>query len=401
MRRNLIFFTGLHLFLLLNVVPCSLSAQSLPTGQEIKFNPISTAVPFLTITPDSRHGAMGNVGAATSPDANSQYLNPSKYAFAEEKFGVSVSYTPWLRKLADDINLACVSGFYRLDENQAIASSLRYFSMGDVNLTGTDQQVLGTVNPSEFAVDFSYSRKLSPYFSGGVALRYIRTDLSGGYGQNTYSAGNAFATDFSFFYNKSWKGDVQERTFAAGINFSNIGSKISYNQGETKQFLPANLRIGTCYTNAFDRDNSLSFSLDLNKLLVPTPSIKTSGGGNGNGIVLPDSNSGKSVIDGIFSSFSDAPGGMKEELEEVTVSAGLEYWYSKKFALRAGYFNESRNKGNRKFFTAGVGVKTRICAFDFSYLMPTAQNNPLANTIRFTVLFDADSFKKLRIKNEE
>lgn len=394
MKNNYINLVGYILFICLFISEINCEAQTLPTGQETRYNPIPTAVPFLTITPDSRHGAMGNVGAATSPDANSQYLNPSKYAFAEEKFGFSVSYTPWLRKLVSDINLAYLSGFYRIDNNQVIGSSLRYFSMGDITLTGQDQAMLGTVRPSEFALDFSYSRKLSDYFSGGITLRYIHTDITGGYGQELYSPGNAFATDVSFFYNKKWKGTGQTKTIAAGINFSNIGSKISYDEGQTKEFLPANMRLGAAFTNEFDAINSLSFSLDINKLLVPTPSSKVVSDTNGGTIVLPENSSNQPVIGALFSSFTDAPGGLKEELQEYTISTGLEYWYNKRFALRTGYFNEAQNKGNRKFFTTGVGVKMKLCSVDLSYLIPVNQNNPLANTIRFTILFDADSFKK-------
>jgi len=358
-----------------------------PTGQEIKYNPISTAVPFLTISPDSRHGAMGDVGVATSPDANSQYLNPSKYAFTEGKYGFSLSYTPWLRELVNDINLAYLAGFYRIDNNQVIASSLRYFSMGDITLTGLDQMNMGTVSPSEFALDFSYSRKLSDRFSGGVALRYIRSDLSGGMagsdaGAEQYTAGNAFSTDVSFYYFNKWGGTGTSKSIAAGINFSNIGSKISYDDGSNKDFLPANMKLGTTFTNEFDDYNALSISLDVNKLMVPTPS------GTGDNI------SNKSVISSIFGSFSDAPGGFSEELQEFTISTGAEYWYNKQFALRAGYFNETQNKGNRKFFTAGVGVKMNIAAIDFSYVIPVQRNSPLANTIRFTLLFDVDSFNK-------
>ena len=366
--------------------------QTLPTGQEVRYNPISTAVPFLTITPDSRHGAMGDVGVATSPDANAQYLNPSKYAFTEGKFGFSMSYTPWLRELVNDINLAYLSGYYRIDNVSVIGSSLRYFSMGDITLTGQDQTALGTVSPSEFAFDMSYSRKLSDNFSGGVALRYIRSDLSGGIGTETYTAGNAFSTDVSFYYINQWGGTGNSKSIAAGINFSNIGSKISYDQGSTKEFLPANLRIGSTFTTEIDDYNSFSISMDFNKLLVPTPSTKYTVGTDGALIVLPDNTSNQSVISSIFGSFSDAPGGFKEELQEFTVSTGAEYWYNKQFALRAGYFNEAQNKGNRKFFTAGVGVKMNIAAIDFSYVIPVHRNNPLANTIRFTLLFDVDSF---------
>ena len=387
-----------YLFLLSTVVV----GQSLPTGQEVRYNPISTAVPFLTITPDSRHGAMGDVGVATSPDANSQYLNPSKYAFTEGKFGFSLSYTPWLRELVNDINLAYLSGYYRLNNNEVIGSSLRYFSMGDITLTGLDQMNIGTVSPSEFAIDLSYSRKLSDKFSGGVAMRYIRSDLSGGIGAEAYTAGNAFGTDVSFYYFNTWGGTGDSKSIAAGINFSNIGSKISYDQGSNKEFLPANMRLGTTFTNEFDDFNSLSISLDVNKLLVPTPQTQLVYANDGSVIVLPDNSTNKSVISSIFGSFSDAPGGFKEELQEFTISTGMEYWYNKQFALRAGYFHEAQNKGNRKFFTAGVGVKMTIAAIDFSYVIPVQRNNPLANTIRFTLLFDVDSFSKKRedIKTE-
>lgn len=369
------------------------NAQSLPTGQETKYNPISTAVPFLTITPDSRHGAMGNVGAATSPDANSQYLNPSKYAFADGQYGIAVSYTPWLRKIVNDIDLAYLSGYYRIDNMQVIGSSLRYFSMGEVTLTDPNGTGLLNTNPNELALDLSYSRKLSDQFSGGVTIRYIHTDLSAGVGAGAYSAGNAFATDVSFFYHKENEGSGHKKIFSAGIDFSNIGSKLSYNGGQTRQFLPANMRLGTTYTNEFDTDNLLSFSLDFNKLLVPTPATGKIDE-EGSVIVIPDNSSNKPVLTTIFGSFSDAPGGLKEELQEITVSTGMEYCYSHLFALRAGYFYEAQNKGNRKFFTAGVGVKMNSCSIDLSYLMPTHQNNPLANTVRFTILFEKESFRK-------
>ena len=396
---NLTLKSSAALFVLLSFISFIAAGQSLSTGQEVRYNPISTAVPFLTITPDSRHGAMGDVGAATSPDANSQYLNASKFAFAVDKWGFALSYTPWLRQLVNDINLAYLCGFYQLDPVQAFGASLRYFSMGSIALTGQDMTKIGSVNPSEFALDFSYSRKLSDNFSGGVTLRFIRSDLSAGFGgtvagAETYTAGNAFATDVSFFYRKKVGGDESNNTIAAGINFSNIGSKISYNQGSSKEFLPASIRLGTTYTAQLADSSSFSFSLDLNKLLVPTPANSVTYGTDGSVVVLPDNNSSKSVISSIFGSFTDAPGGMKEELQEFTVSLGAEYWYRRQFAVRGGYFNEAQNKGNRKYFTAGVGVKMNIAAIDASYIIPVERNNPLANTIRFTLLFNVDSFLK-------
>ena len=363
--------------------------------QEIRYNPIYTAVPFLTITPDSRHGAMSDVGAATSPDANSQYMNPSKFAFAGDKWGFAISFTPWLRRLVSDIDLAYLSGFYQLDPTQSIGASLRYFSMGQITLMGLDKTHLGTLSPGEFAVDFSYSRRLSDNFSGAVSLRYIRSDFGAGFGSTVvgaenYSAGNAFATDISFFYHHRLGSEESKSSIAAGVNISNIGSKISYNQGSTKEFLPANLRFGSTYTIDLGDSCSFSLSLDLNKLLVPTPANRVDESGN----VVPDNNSAKSVISSIFGSFTDAPGGMKEEIQEVTLSLGGEYWYRKIFAVRAGYSGESQYKGNRKYFTAGLGVKLNIASVDVSYLIPIERNNPLANTIRFTLLFNMDSFLK-------
>ena len=265
--------------------------------------------------------------------------------------------------------------------------------MGDITLTGLDQMTQGTVSPSEFAFDVSYSRKLSDKLSGGVALRYIRSDLSGGMpgsgaGSEAYTAGNAFATDVSFYYTSPLGGESTTKSIAAGVNFSNIGSRISYDQGSNKEFLPANMRLGGTFTNAFDEFNVLSLSLDFNKLLVSTPSA-----------VYTNTNN-KSVISSLFSSFTDAPNGLKEEIQEVTLSMGAEYWYNKQFAVRAGYLNESENKGNRKYFTAGVGVKMNIAAIDFSYIIPVQRNSPLANTIRFTLLFNIDSFGKKKTETE-
>ena len=383
------------LVVLLAVMLCQTAySQSLATGQEIQYNPITTAVPFLTITPDSRHGAMGDVGVATSPDANSQYWNPSKYAFMKDNFGFALSYTPWLRQLVNDINLAYLSGYYKLDQYQTIGASLRYFSMGDILLTDQNGTSLANVSPNEFAFDVSYSRKLSDYFSGGVAIRYIRSDLSGGIGPESYVPGHTFSTDVSFYYNKSFGKSSNDQSISAGINLSNIGGKISYDDGQNKEFLPANFRLGTTYSKEFDSFNSIAISLDINKLMVPTPQITSGSVNTTGGIVLPDNSSNMSVISSIFSSFTDAPGGLKEELQEINFSTGVEYWYNHQFAVRAGYFSESEFKGNRKFFSTGLGIKMNICSIDFSYLVPIHQNNPLANTIRFTLLFDVKSFNK-------
>lgn len=390
MRR--FYFIRLFAIFIFVILFQNANSQSLTTGQEIQYNPITTAVPFLTITPDSRHGAMGDIGVASSPDANAQYWNPSKFAFTKDKFGFALSYTPWLRQLVNDINLAYLSGYYKLDNFQTFGASLRYFSMGEILLTDQNGTSVANVSPNEFAFDVSYSRKLSDNFSGGVALRYIRSDLSGGIGPEAYVPGQTFASDVSFFYNKNFGKSDNDQTIAVGINLSNIGGKISYDEGQNKEFLPANLRLGTTYTKQLDNFNSLAFSLDFNKLMVPTPQVSTSTSSDGSIIVLPDNGSNMSVIKSIFSSFSDAPGGLKEEMQEINFSTGVEYWYNRQFAIRGGYFHESEYKGNRKFFSTGLGVKMNICTIDFSYLIPIHQNNPLANTIRFTLLFDIKSF---------
>jgi len=380
---------------ILSVILCQRAySQSTIPGQELQYNPITTAVPFLTIAPDSRHGSMGDVGAATSPDANAQFWNPSKLAFVKDSFGISLSYTPWLRQLVNDINLAYLSAYYNLDQYQTIGASLRYFSMGSIQLTDQNGTNLANVSPNEFSIDFSYSRKLSDVFSGGVSLRYIHSDLSGGIGTETYVPGQTFATDVSFLFSKNFGASDKDQTISAGINLSNIGGKISYDDGQNKEFLPANMKVGTTYTKVMNNYHSFAVSFDFNKLMVPTPQISTIDPNNPGQIVLPDNNNNMSVISSIFTSFSDAPGGAKEEFQEINWQTGVEYIYKQQFAIRGGYFHESEYKGNRKFFAAGLGVKMNICTIDFSYLIPTQQNNPLANTIRFTLLFNINSFKK-------
>jgi hypothetical protein len=353
-------------------------------------NVIQTAVSFLTIAPDSRAGAMGDAGVATSPDVNSQHWNPAKYAFAESEMGVGLSYTPWLRNLVPDINLAYLVGYKKLDDRQTISSSLRYFSLGNITFLSDYGQELGNQKPNEFAFDMGYTRLLSEDFSGAVTIRYIRSDLTSGQmvnGSETH-AGNTFAADVAFYYQHQMRVNRKNSSISAGINVSNIGGKISYTDGETKDFIPANLRLGLAYKTEMDRYNTICFTVDANKLLVPTPSS--------NGDILTGLGADKSVVSSIFSSFSDAPGGMSEELKEINIAAGAEYWYNKQFALRAGYYYEDKTKGNRKFFTAGAGLKMNVFALDFSYLLAVAQNNPLANTLRFTLSFDFEAFSKQR-----
>jgi hypothetical protein len=378
-------------FVLLGFLPVVTMAQSEIDPGEIsgRVNIISTAVPFLDIAPESKGGAMGNTGVATSPDVNSQHWNPAKYAFIEKDAGAALSYTPWLRKLVNDINLYYITGFKRLDDMQTISASLRYFSMGEVIFRGNDPKDIGVhVKPNEFAIDAAYSRKLSNHFSGAVAFRYIRSDLQLGLSTSssneTYQAGNSFAADLAFYFQNDIDLGAKGSKISAGINISNIGNKISYD-GNIEQFIPTNLRLGAALTSELDEYNQITVSVDLNKLLVPTPD--TTNYSSTESLFQSDD---VSVISGMFRSFSDAPGGMKEELQEINVSIGAEYLYNKQFAIRAGYFHENENKGNRKFFTAGVGIAFNMLNIDASYIIPVVQNNPLANTVRFTLGVDLD-----------
>lgn len=355
-------------------------------------NTILTGVPFLTIAPDSRAGAMGDAGVASTPDMNSQHWNPAKYAFIDSEMGVALSYTPWLRNLVDDINLAYLVGYKRLDDLQTISASLRYFSLGDISFMSDYGDFQGQQSPNEFAIDVAYTRLLSDHFSGSVAMRYIRSDLTGGQLVNGVpsTAGNSYAADIAFYYQNEMRVNRKESVFSAGINISNIGSKISYTDGQTKDFIPTNLKLGVGYQTEMDQYNTIGFYFDINKLLVPTPSTDSVD------IVEGGFSEDKSVISGIFSSFGDAPGGLKEELQEISYAVGAEYWYNKQFALRVGYFYENENKGNRKFMTAGAGLKLNVFALDFSYLIPTVRNHPLENTLRFTLSFDFESFNNQR-----
>ena len=353
-------------------------------------NIISTAVPFLGITPDSRGGAMGNAGVATTPDLFSQHWNPAKFAFIEGNMGVAISYTPWLRNLVNDINMYYLTGFRRLDEMQTVSLSLRYFTLGDITFRTAQDDIGYPVRPNEFAIDVAYSRLLSEYFSGAVAFRYIRSDLFQGFSEyGELSAGNSFAADLAFFFRTETDLLGGDSEISSGINISNIGSKISYD-GFDRQFIPTNMRLGFGISNEVDDFNSISFAIDLNKLMVPTPGLAYMVDGQ---MFFPDNYRDMSVTTGMFRSFSDAPGGLKEELQEITYSFGAEYWYDQQLAIRLGYFHEHENKGNRKHFTAGVGLRFNMLTLDASYIIPVVQNNPLANTVRFTLGLDLDQFR--------
>lgn len=360
-----------------------------------QFNPITTGVNSLGIAPDSRGGSMGDLGAATEPDANSQYWNPAKYPFTISRAGLSISYTPWLRKLVNDIDLAYLAGYVRIGDYQAISASLRYFSLGEVPLTDTGGNSLSSISPYEMAVDVAYSRMLSQTFSAAVALRYIYSDLA--YKQEEdVTPGSAFAADIALYYNNYIMLGQRECMLAFGLNLSNIGSKISYDSGNTSAFLPTNFRLGGSLMIPIDDYNTFSINADLNKLMVPTmpkqgdeetPEDYTNR--------LQEEYFDQSPIKGIFKSFSDAPGGFKEELQEIQVSVGAEYIYHNQFSVRAGYHHESPNKGNRKYFTAGAGFKMSVFSLDAAYLISTAQSNPLDQTLRFTLSFDLDGIRDI------
>ena len=378
------------------LINMSLIAQNLTNDYLNNLNTISTSVPFLSIAPDSRAGAMGDVGVATSPDQNSIHWNASKLAFITEEQGLSMSYTPWLQDLVPEISLSYLSAYKKLNSKSAVATSLRYFSLGEIQFTGGDGQDLKKFSPNEFALDGAYAMKLSENFSAGVAMRYIYSNLTGGInveGGGATKPGNSFAVDLSSYY-QSDEFEIEEKDayWAAGINLSNMGNKISYTDGGEEHFLPMNARIGGSLFMELDEFNTISFAVDVNKLLVPTTPVYDSvGTGPENIVAGQDPNVG--VIQGIFQSFSDAPGGSKEELNELMFSVGAEYWYMKQFALRGGYFYEHETKGGRKYFTVGLGLKMNVFSLDAAFLLPATSGvkSPLANTLRFTLLFDMES----------
>lgn len=356
-------------------------------------NTITTAVPFLMIAPDARGGGLGDAGVSSTPDANSLHWNPAKYAFINKDMGFSVSYSPWLRALVNDISLAYLSGYKKVGKDQAIAASLLYFSLGNITFTNDVGEVLRDYKPNEYAVDVCYSRKLSDVVSGGVSLRYIHSNLTGGIfvGGAESHAGNSIATDVSAYYQKSFDFGRMPAKLGVGLNISNIGSKISYTETTERDFIPINMRFGPTLTLDLDEYNSLAIMIDINKLLVPTPPHYATDSILGT-IIIAGKDPKVSVVSGMFQSFSDAPGGFKEEIKEFTFSPGVEYWYDKQFAIRAGFFYENETKGNRKFFTLGAGLKYNVFGLDFAYLIPVEQRNPLENTLRFTLLFDFDAF---------
>ena len=394
----------LTLFLLIAIF---ITAQAQPTGKSAtgtfqtsadpdnyigQFNPITTAVPFLTIAPDARGGAMGDAGVASEPDAFSMHYNPAKYAFIKKDMGVGISYSPWLKGLTNDINLAYVSGFKRINKESAVAMSLRYFNLGDINFTDNNGWSIGNYKPNEFAIDATYSRFLTPTLSMAVSGRYIHSNLTQGQdvGGQATKPGNSVAADVALFQRFPVEFDQVSGNFSWGVNVSNIGTKMSYSDDNTrKDFIPTNLKIGPSLTLDFDDYNQMSFMLDFNKLLVPTQSIDSAG------VVIYGMDPNVGTMVGMIHSFYDAPGGFSEELKEINISAGMEYWYAQQFAIRGGFFYEHADKGNRKFFTLGAGFRYNILGIDFSYLIPIETQNPLEHTLRFSLLinFDAPSVR--------
>jgi len=352
-------------------------------------NVVTTAVPFLRISPDARSGGMGESGIATSPDQYSGLWNMGKVAFNKSAGGIGATYTPWLKDLVNDVYLASLAGYYKIDDQSAVTGAVRYFSLGNIDFTDNTGNTYGSFRPREFGIDVGYSRKLSAKSGVGIALKYINSNLTGNVsaGGNNYKTGSAIAADLGYYHDgKKASGDG----WVWGAVLQNLGSKIAYtDNADMKDFIPANLGVGVNYSNSFGGgDNSVSIGLELNKLLVPTPPSEPATPQQ-----IADYRS-KSVLGSWFSSFGDAPSGFGEEMKEIQISAGAEYWYKQQFALRAGYFYEHKTKGNRRYFTTGLGVKYNIFNFNFAYLIPTGSGvsrNPLSNTLRFSVLFDFNS----------
>ncbi|MDH6341324.1 hypothetical protein M2480_000076 [Parabacteroides sp. PFB2-12] len=386
------------MIILLTVSFTSLKAE----GDDIKtkFAPIYTAIPSLSIAPDARGGALGDNGVATTPDINSQYWNAAKYAFNYSKAGVSLSYTPWLRKLVNDVGLAYLSGFYKIGDSdlQAIGGSIRYFSLGEVNDSqGEMSGIPAIINPYEMAVDVSYSRKLSESYSMAVALRYIRSDMNA---QSTddMSPANGYAADVSGYLEKYVMLGYSESLWSFGFNISNIGTKITYDGGHTNKFLPAKLQIGTGLLYPIDDFNTIGFYLDLSKYLVPSMPV-LSGNPSQEEIEQYDKDKveyeNMGSIKGVFKSFHDSPQGFSGEMKEVMASFGVEYGYNDQFFLRGGYYYENENMGNRQYFSLGAGFKMSVFQLDAAYLISTVPSNPLDQTLRFSLSFDMDGLRNL------
>lgn len=394
----------LTISILLSITTSNLLAQPGITTDGTKeidvsgLNSLRVSLPFLSIAPDTRAGGLGDVGGASDPDANSQHWNAAKYPFIKDKrYGVSFTYTPWLKNLDNSIGLSYLAGYFRVDDMQAISASLRYFTMGEIIFTDHQGNQVKNYNPHEFAIDLGYSRRFSEKIGGGLAFRFVRSALTGGYSNDNTNttAGHAYAADLCFFYQTPVNIGSNGSEYALGVTISNLGSKLSYSDDRMAEFIPANLRVANRMTMNLDEYNSVSVNLDLNKLLVPTPGRYNSRGDT----LIAGYNSDVPVMKGVFQSFYDAPGGFKEEMKEIMCGLGVEYWYAKQFAVRAGYHYQHADKGPNKYFTVGAGLRYNIMSLDFSYLIPTIGNNsPLANTVRISLGVDVESAKTRKAK---
>ncbi len=367
------------------------------SGQDSLRNPITVAVPFISFAPDSRASAMGDVGVATSPDANSVHWNNAKLAFIDTDLGFAFSYSPWLGNIVDDMSLNYLAFYKKIDQTQTFGATFRYFDLGEIALYDEFANPNGVENPSELAFDATYSRKLSEFMGIGVTARFIWSNLAGNItGAPDAKAGTSVAVDLGWYYKRPVVFSGKNADLSFGAHISNIGQKITYSSASNENFIPANLRIGSAFKMDLDAYNTFTIAFDINKLLVPTPPVYQVDE-NGNIVVVngerqiadgkdPD----RPLLSGTFGSFTDAPRGFSEELEELTYSIGLEYWYRDLFAARAGYFSEHENKGDRKYFTVGAGFRYQVFGFDFSYLIPQGQNHPLADTLRLSLLFNLD-----------
>ena len=372
-----------------------LTLLALPAAaqKEDFFNPVNTSVTSQTIAPDARSAGMGDVGVATDPDVVSQYWNPAKYPFTISRAGVALNYTPWLRELVNDMDLAYLAGYYRIGDYSAVSASLRYFSLGEVFLGTSDDAM--TINPYEMSLDVAYSLMLSETFSIGAAVRWIYSDLTYDYTSDT-APGSAFAADLACYYQNYINLGQRECQLGLGLNISNIGSKISFGGDNNSEFIPTNMRLGASLMIPIDEYNRFTIAADANKLLVPTyPKQREGEDEEQYKQRMEDEYWNVSSISGIFKSFTDAPNGFKEELEEINWSVGAEYEYNDKFFLRAGYHHESENKGNRKYFTVGAGFRMKVFSLDAGYVIATAKTNPLDQTMRFTLSFDMDGIKDI------
>ena len=383
--------------ILLAVLMGQLSLQASAQEKKDLFNPVNYAVVSQTIAPDARGGGLGDVGAATDPDVNSQYWNPAKYPFCISRAGVALNFTPWLRSLVNDMNLAYLAGYYRIGDHSAVSSSLRYFNLGKVytSYEGAESGEGTTINPYEMSLDVAYSLMLSETFSLSAALRWIYSDMRFDEREDN-SPASAFAADIAAYYQNYINIGQRECQLGIGLNISNIGSKIKFSGNEYSEFLPANLRLGASLMIPIDEYNRLTIAADANKLLVPTVPKQEEGEDNSEyeDRVHREYND-ISAIRGIFKSFGDAPGGFKEELQEIYYGVGAEYTYNDKFSLRAGYHHEAENKGNRKYFTVGAGFKMSVFQLDAGYVVATAKSNPLDQTLRFSLTFDMDGITDL------